>query len=82
MRLWPDQVFPSGLGKRLVLDLEYLQLWEFAGDLGDRDYFETSVSYLLDPAGHFRLQAKYINGDATQALENEESWTIGLGVLY
>jgi hypothetical protein len=82
MRLWPDQVFPSGIGKRLIFDVEYLQLWEFAGNLGDRDYFEASLSYLLDPAGHFRLQTKYVNGDATQALENEESWTIGLGVLY
>ncbi len=82
MRLWPDGEIFSGLGKRLIFDAEYLQLWEFAGELGDRDYFEASLSYLLDPAGHFRLQTKYINGDATQALENEESWTIGLGVLY
>ncbi len=82
MRLWPEEVFSSAIGKRLIFDAEYLQLWEFAGDLGDRDYFEASLSYLLDPAGHFRLQTKYGNGDATQALENEESWTIGLGVLY
>ena len=82
MRLWPDGAFFGGIGERLIFDAEYLQLWEFSGDLGDRDYFEASISYLLDPEGHFRLQTKYINGDATQALENEESWTIGLGVLY
>ena len=82
MRIWPDQVFSSGIGERLIFDAEYLQLWEFAGNLGNREYFEASLSYLLDPAGHFRLQTKYANGDATQALENEESWTIGLGVLY
>jgi hypothetical protein len=82
LRIWPEQLFPAGIGKRLIFDAEYLQLWEFAGNLGDRDYFEASLSYLLDPDGHFRLQTKYISGDATQALEDEESWTIGLGVLF
>lgn len=82
MRLWPDQVFPSGIGKRLIFDAQYLQMWEMSGDLGDRDYLQLSLSYLLDRAGHFRLQTEYVKGDATQALENEESWRIGLGVLY
>ncbi len=82
MRLWPDQLFPSGIGKRLILDAQYLQMWEMSGDLGDRDYLQMSISYLLDRAGHFRLQTEYVNGDATQALEDEESWSIGLGVLY
>ena len=57
-------------------------MWEFAGKLGDRDFFVLSLSYLRDSSGHCRLQTNYVNGDATQALENEESWTIGLGVLY
>lgn len=82
MRLWPDQVFPSGIGKRLIFDAQYLQMWEMSGDLGDRDYLQVSLSYLLDRAGHFRLQTEYVKGDATQALEDEESWRIGLGVLY
>jgi hypothetical protein len=82
MRLWPDNVFPGGIGKRLILDMEYLYLWELTGDLAERDYFELSISYLLDKAGHFRLQTRYTKGDATQALEGEESWTLGLGVLY
>ena len=82
MRLWPDELFPSGIGKRLIFDAQYLQMWEMSGDLGDRDYLQMSLSYLLDRAGHFRLQTEYVKGDATQALENEESWRIGLGVLY
>jgi hypothetical protein len=81
-RLWPDTLFPSGIGQRLIFDAQYLQMWAMSGDLSDRGHPQLSLSYRLDCAGHFRLQTGYVKGDVHQALENGESWSVGIGVLY
>ncbi len=81
-RLWPTGLLPGGAGDRLILDAEYLYLWRVSGDFRDRTLFRSSLSYILDPAEHFKLETTYTNGDTTPALENEESWRIGIGVVY
>ncbi len=61
-----------------VIDYEWHQ--DLAGDLRARRLFVAGLSYSLEELGHFTLETKYIRGDSSVALENEETWTIGLGV--
>lgn len=68
--------------ERLALGIDYEYLPEIGGDLRDRKLFRSTLSYNIDQNGHFRLQSKYTNGDTSAALEDEESWTIGLGVKF
>lgn len=76
LTLWPDSM------ERLSFNFDYHYLWKVRGDLRDRKLFKGSVDWKLDSAGHFKLQTVYTNGDSTVALEDEETWSIGLGVLY
>ncbi len=81
-RLWPTGLLPGGAGERLTLDADYLYLWRITGDLRDRKLFRASLAYTLDPAEHFKLETTYTKGDTTPALEDEQSWRIGIGVVY
>ncbi len=74
--LWPNSI------DRLSISLGYTYLKEVAGDLRDRKLFNASIGYDLDANGHYTLVTTYNNGDTSVALEDEESWTIGLGVKF
>lgn len=60
--------------------------WQFlktiVGDQRSRKQVDAVLSLALDKAGHLSAQLKYINGDSSAKLENEEQWTFGLGVKY
>ncbi len=60
--------------------LGYAYLEAIDGDLRDRKLFSASMSFDLDDDGNFKLETRYTNGDRSIALEDEESWTIGLGI--
>ena len=53
---------------------------DLSGDLRARKLFSAGLSYGLDALGLVTLESKYIRGDTSVALEDEETWTIGLGV--
>lgn len=60
--------------------------WQFlktiVGEQRSRKYADVVLSLALDKSGHLSAQMKYINGDSSAKLENEEQWTFGLGIKY
>ncbi|MCY4039768.1 MAG: hypothetical protein OXF72_00745 [Gammaproteobacteria bacterium] len=76
-RFWPvDVAFVDGLSG----SLSYEWHQDLSGDLRARKLFVAGLYYQLDPLGQVTLESKYIRGDTSVALEDEETWTIGLGV--
>ena len=53
---------------------------DLSGDLRARKLFVAGLYYQLDALGQVTLESKYIRGDTSVALEDEQTWTIGLGV--
>ena len=77
LMIWPDGVEPlEGLAG--ALNYEWHQ--DLGGDLRARRLFAASLYYQLDSLGHITLESRYVKGDTSVALEDEETWMIGLGV--
>jgi len=68
--------------KRYSLASSYNYFSSIGGELRDRKLFSLKLKYQLDETGNYFLTGGYANGDRTTKLEDEESWTIGLGVKY
>ncbi len=64
----------------LAGSLSYEWHQDLSGDLRARRLFVAGIYYQLDALGQVTLESKYIQGDTSVALEDEETWTIGLGV--
>ena len=64
----------------LAGSLNYEWYQDLSGDLRARKLFTAGLYYRLDALGQVTLESKYIKGDTSVALEDEETWTIGLGV--
>ncbi len=75
--LWPVGIEPLD-GLAGSLNYEWYQ--DLSGDLRARRLFTAGLYYQLDALGQVTLESKYIKGDTSVALEDEETWTIGLGV--
>lgn len=68
--------------ERIALSLTDEYHFAVGGDVRDRKLFKASLSYQIDPSEHFRIQTTYANGDSSAALEDEQTWTLGLGVKF
>lgn len=75
-------IYPFRTSDKLVSSIGYDYLYSLTGNFRDRKKFLFSVTYALDDAGHFLLQSKYTNGDSSVKLEDEETFTLGLGVKF
>ena len=74
---WPVGVdLLDGLGG----SLSYEWHQDLSGQLRARKLFSAGLYYQLDALGQVTLESKYIRGDTSVALEDEETWMIGLGV--
>ena len=49
-------------------------------DIGSDSRIVAALVYKLDEEGRLTLETKYLRGDSSVALEDEETWTVGLGV--
>ena len=49
-------------------------------DIGSDSRIVAALEYKLDEEGRLTLETKYFRGDSSVALEDEETWTVGLGV--
>ena len=75
--LWPVGIrLLDGLAGSLTYEWHH----HLSGDLRARKLFTAGLYYQLDALGQVTLESKYIRGDTSVALEDEETWTIGLGV--
>ena len=75
--IWPDRI---ELLEGLAGALNYEWHQDLGGDLRARRLFNASLYYQLDSLGHLTLESRYVKGDTSVALEDEETWMIGLGV--
>ena len=75
-------LYPTWISKRIALNFAYNYLYALNEQARDRKYFSAALTFNLDEGGNYKLEGKYTNGDSTVKLENEESWLIGLGVLF
>ncbi len=64
----------------LVGAVEYEWHQDLGGDLRARKLFTIGLSYALEELEGVTLETRYIKGDSSVALENEETWTVGLGI--
>lgn len=77
MMIWPSEFqFLEGLAG----SLSYEWHEDLGGDLRARKLFVAGLYYQLDSSGRITLESKYVRGDTSVALEDEETWMIGLGV--
>ncbi len=76
------KLVPKGI--ELIEGLEgsinYEHFEDFSGDLRARSLLSAALVYKLDEEGRLTLETKYFRGDSSVALEDEETWTVGLGV--
>ena len=76
------KLVPKGI--ELIEGLEgsinYEHFEDLSGDLRARSLLSAALQYKLDEDGRLTLETKYFRGDSSVALENEETWTVGLGV--
>lgn len=77
-----ESLFVPRSTDRISLGLSWHYLANVSGDFRDRKLFAAALSASLDAEKHFSLQAKYTNGDTSAALENQQLWTIGLGIIF
>ena len=68
--------------ERFSMAVDYTYLNKLGDDSRDRKFFNTAFNYQLDDSGNLTLQAEYKNGDASLALEDEERFTLGLGLKF
>ena len=74
VRVWPRA------HDRLVTSLSYEYLERLSADTRARKLFKAAISYDLDADGALKFETKYTNGDSSVALENEETWTVGVAL--
>ena len=74
------------IGLRALESVEAALSWQYLATViegqRDRKRTELSLTLLLDSTEHFSIQILYVNGDASAKLEDEEYWSLGLGVKY
>lgn len=60
--------------------LGYERFENLGGDLRARQLLTASLAYRLPRLQNISFETKYTRGDTSVALEDEESWTLGLGI--
>lgn len=63
---------------RLSMSLDFEYLRNLDARMRARRLFKATLSYDLDADGALTLETKYTSGDSSVALEDEETWTIGV----
>lgn len=59
--------------------LSYEHFEDLSGDLRARQLLRMGLAYEVDLVANLTLETSYTRGDTSVALEDEETWTIGLG---
>lgn len=60
--------------------LSYERFEDFSGDLRARQLLRAGFAYQFELISNLTLETSYTRGDTSVALEDEETWTIGLGI--